>query len=132
MPFDVIEVHSPGNAVDLVKIFQITVEMAVVDDPSKVAFEMSVIHGIEPDEGDEETPVRLGDLRAEEITAIDEALLHPIERFEEPAHSPFVSGLRCGESGAVHTVVHLVVQEGVPLVDVPTQRFGIEIEAAVR
>ena len=93
MPFDVIEVHSLGNAVDLVEIFQIPVEMAVVDDPSKIALEVAVIDRIKPDQGDEEPPVRLGDLRAEEIAAIGEALLHPIERLEEPAHSPFVSGL---------------------------------------
>ena len=56
--FDVVEVHRIGNAVDLIKIAQIPVQVRVIDDPSDVAFEMAVVDRIEPDERHEEPPVR--------------------------------------------------------------------------
>ena len=57
MPFDVIEIHGVGNAVILVEIFEIAKEVGVISDTSDIAFEVPVIHRVEADECDEQSPV---------------------------------------------------------------------------
>src|SRR3982750_3557040 len=67
MPFDVIEIHGRGDAVILVEIFEITEEIIVIDETPEIAFEMSVVHGIEANERDEQAPIRLHEARPEEV-----------------------------------------------------------------
>src|SRR6476660_2627999 len=69
MSFDMVEVDRVGDAVDLVEISQVTEQVGIVDNASKVTLEMAVVDGIEADQCHKEPPVRLGDLRAEEIAA---------------------------------------------------------------
>ena len=59
VPFDVIEVHRVGDAVGLIQISQIAEEVRIIDDAPEVAFEMAVVHGIEPDQRHEQPPVGL-------------------------------------------------------------------------
>ena len=40
--------------------------MRIVDDAPEIAFEMAMIDGIEPEQGDKESPIGLDELRAEE------------------------------------------------------------------
>ena len=54
---DMVEIDGLGNAVGLVKIFEIAEQVRIVDDPTDVAFEVAVIDRIEPDQGDEQLPV---------------------------------------------------------------------------
>ena len=75
VPFDVVEVHRPGNAVDLVQILEIAEQVPVVDDAPKIALEMAVIDGVEPHERHEQPPIRLGGLASEKIPAVGEALV---------------------------------------------------------
>ena len=62
VPFDVVEVHGVGNAVDLIEIFEVAEEVGVVDDPPDVAFEMTVVDGVEAYEGDEQAPIGFDEL----------------------------------------------------------------------
>ena len=57
VPLDVVEVDGIGDAVGLIEILEVTEEVGVVDDPSKVAFEMAMVDGVEADEGDEQAPI---------------------------------------------------------------------------
>ena len=57
VPLDVIEVYGIGDAVGLIEVFEVTEEVRVVDDPSKVAFEMAMVDGVEAHEGDEQAPI---------------------------------------------------------------------------
>ena len=70
MPLDVVEVHGLRDAGHLIEIFEIAGEVRVVDDATDIAFEMSVIDGIEPDQGDEQPPIGFDELRAEEIATV--------------------------------------------------------------
>ena len=82
MPLDVIEVHRPSDAGRLVEIFQIAEQIRIIDDPPDVALEMPVIDGVEADQRDEQAPISLHPLRAEEIASAREsliALIQPIE-----------------------------------------------------
>ena len=65
MPLDVIEIHRLRDPVDLVQIPEIAEELGIVDDPAHVALEVPVIHGIEPDQRDEQAPIRLDEFGAE-------------------------------------------------------------------
>ena len=62
MPLDVVEVHGIGDTVGLIEIFEVTEEVGVVDDPSKVAFEMAMVDGVEANEGDEQAPIGFDEL----------------------------------------------------------------------
>lgn len=57
VPLDVVEVDGVGDAVGLIEVFEVTEEVGVVDDPSKVAFEMAMVDGVEAYEGDEQAPI---------------------------------------------------------------------------
>jgi hypothetical protein len=67
MPFDVIHIHRVGHAVKLIEIFEIAEQMGIIDNSSDVALEMSMIHGVEPDERHEQPPICLHRVLAEEI-----------------------------------------------------------------
>ena len=56
--FNVIEVHRIRNAVNLVEIAEIPVQVRVISDPSDVAFEMAMVDRVEPDQRHKEPPVR--------------------------------------------------------------------------
>ena len=62
MPLDVVEVHSVGDAVGLIEVFEIAEEVGVVDDPPDVAFEMTVVDSVEAYEGDEQAPIGFDEL----------------------------------------------------------------------
>jgi len=62
MPLDVVEVHGIGDPVGLIEVFEVTEEVRVVDDPSKVAFEMAMVDGVEANEGDKQAPIGFDEL----------------------------------------------------------------------
>jgi len=81
--FDVIEVHRVRNAVNLIEITEIPVQVRVISDPSDVAFEVAVVDRVEPDQRHEEPPVRLERQIPKEISPIRQNPLQLIERFKE-------------------------------------------------
>ena len=44
-------------------------QIRIIDDAAKVAFEMAVIDNVEPDERAEESPIRFDDAIIEQVTA---------------------------------------------------------------
>ena len=55
--FDVVEIHSVRDAIILVEIFEVTEQIGIIGDAADVAFEVSVVDGVEADERDEQAPV---------------------------------------------------------------------------
>ena len=72
VPLDMVEIDGFGDAGHLIEVSEIAGEMRVVDDAADIAFEMSVIHGVEPDQGHEESPIGLHESCAEEIATLAE------------------------------------------------------------
>jgi len=64
MSFDVVEVDCVGDAVDLVEISQVTEQVGIVGNASKVALEMAVVDGVEPHQRGEQSDVGFGELIA--------------------------------------------------------------------
>jgi hypothetical protein len=62
MPLDVVEDHGIVDPVGLIEVFEVTEEVGVVDDLSKVAFEMAMVDGVEAHEGDEQAPIGFDEL----------------------------------------------------------------------
>ena len=58
MALDVIEVHGIGYPINLVKVTEVTGQARIVNDPADVAFKMTMVHRVEPDQRDEKPPVR--------------------------------------------------------------------------
>ena len=63
VPLDLIEIDRFGDAVDLIEIAQIAVEVRIVGDAAKIALEVTVVNGIEAHERHEESPVGFERLR---------------------------------------------------------------------
>jgi len=109
--FNVVEVDGFGDARLLVKIAEIALEVGIIDDPAEVAFEMTVINGVETDEGTKETPIGFDDLRAKQKSARREALFQMVESCEEGAASLLVDNLTRGKAGFINAVVDVFVDE---------------------
>lgn len=65
VPLDMIEIHGLGDAGCLVQVFEIPEKVGVINNPSDIALEMSVIHRIKANQRDEEPPVGFHKLLAE-------------------------------------------------------------------
>ena len=70
MTLDVIEIDRVGNSWLLIQIHQITLQVRVIDDAAQIAFEVSVINDVEPDERAEKSPVGFDDPVLEKKTAL--------------------------------------------------------------
>ena len=67
--FNVIEIDLGRDPGLLIEVHQITLQIRIIDYPPNVAFEVTVIEHIEPNERAEETPVSFDNALAEQITA---------------------------------------------------------------
>ena len=65
VPLDMVEIHGVSHPIGLVEVFEIAEEVWVVDDPSEVALEVSVVHRVEPNQRDKEAPVGFHEFRSE-------------------------------------------------------------------
>ena len=70
MTLDVIDADGLGDSRLLIEIEQVALQTRVIDDPAKIAFEMAVIHDIEPDQGAKQSPIGLDDSLLEQIAAV--------------------------------------------------------------
>ncbi len=66
---DMIEVDSLGDTGLLIQVHQVTLEVWVIDDAADVAFEVTVIDDVKPDERAEKAPVRFDDAFVEQVAA---------------------------------------------------------------
>lgn len=67
---DMVEMHALAHARPLVERAQVGPEVGVIHDPGAVAFEMSVIDQIKPDERGEKPPVGLGQALAHQVAVL--------------------------------------------------------------
>jgi hypothetical protein len=111
MTLDVINAHGLRNARLLIKVEHVTVEVGIIDDPPQVAFEMSVIDNVEPDQRAKQSPVGLHDSVPKQIATGREAFFHLVERIEQLLAGAFVGPLPRRESGAIHAVVDILVKK---------------------
>lgn len=68
-----VHAHPLPHAGDDEDAFEIGLQIGVVGDAALFGFEQAEIGGVEADEGDEQADVRLGERRAEQTGAGDEA-----------------------------------------------------------
>ena len=65
VPLDMVEIHSFGDTVGLVEVFEIPEEIRIIDDSSEIALKMSVVYRVEPNQRDKEAPVGFHEFRPE-------------------------------------------------------------------
>ena len=75
-----------------------------VADRAEVALEVTDIHRVKANDGDEQPDVRFRELAADEIVLAVQNLLEPVERLEERDDGCLVRLLRRREAGLVHAV----------------------------
>lgn len=98
---DVIEIDRFGDAVDLIQIAQITVQIRIIHDAAKIAFKVPVVDRIEANERYEKAPIGFERFRSEKIALGCETFFHEIEGFEDAIGGSLVGGLRGGEAGTM-------------------------------
>ena len=69
MALYVVHAHRTRHAGNLEKIAGVAPQIGVIRQATPIAFEMTVVNRIEAHQGREQTPVRLGDALAKEITS---------------------------------------------------------------
>jgi len=114
---DVIEAHRVGDAGHMVELPQIIRQVRIIIEPPQVALEVAVVHRIEAKQRREQTPVGFGQRVADEISRPRQSLLQRIERIEQTPRRALVRLLAPREPAAIHTVVHVRVDDRVDLVD---------------
>ena len=75
MTLDVIEVDGLGDTGLLIQVHQVTLQVRVIDDAADVAFEVTVIDDVKPDERAEKSPVGFYDAIIEQVAACGQARL---------------------------------------------------------
>jgi len=89
------------------------------------------IDGIEPDQGGEQAPIRLGLYGADQITLPGEPRFQEIQRVEQFAECRFIGFLGGGETAFVDAVVEGVVDAVVDCIDLRAQGFWVIIVTRV-
>ena len=110
-----------GDPRRLVEIAQIVRQVRIVVDAAQVALEVADIDRIEAHQRREQPPVRLGLLRAHEVTVAAKLRLEIVECREQLKERFFVGRLRGREAGTVDAVVHALVDPLVDAIDVGAQ-----------
>jgi hypothetical protein len=101
--FDVIHMHGLGDAGYLIEIAGAGPQVGMIGQSLAVAFEVAVADCIEPNQGGEQPPVRLGDALAYRVKPRRQSGLKLVEDIKQTIVCLVMSGLCGGESGAVST-----------------------------
>ena len=67
---DVIDVNRLGDSRVLIQVQQVPLQIGIIDNPSNVAFEVSVINDVEPDQGTEKPPIGFDDAIAKQVAIV--------------------------------------------------------------
>ena len=70
MTFDVIEINRLGDAGLLIQVHQISLQVPIIDDPADIAFEVTVIDDVEPNECAKEPPIGFDNVIVEQVAAL--------------------------------------------------------------
>ena len=68
MTLDMIEINRLGDTGLLIQVHQVTLEARVIDNTTDVAFEVTVIDNVKPDERAEKAPIGFDDAIVEQVT----------------------------------------------------------------
>jgi len=128
---DVVDLDRVGDVRLLVEVAKVAGEVREVGDPLAVELEVADVGRIEADQGHEQAPVCLGDRGAGQEPRISELPLKPVECEEDPLKGLLVDILAGREAGPVDTVVDLVVDAFVELVDLFPSVLRIEVDLGV-
>jgi len=129
MTLDMVDADRLGDSRVLIEIEHVALQIRVIDDAPKIAFEMPVINYIEANERAKETPIGFDHPVAKQVSAFRQTLFHFIERIEKFFARNFVSPLAHGEAGPVNSVVDVVVKKigelGVLVFDVLREKIDV-------
>lgn len=92
---------------------------------------MSVVDGVESDQGGEQAHVRFGDGVAHQVTLLAQSVGQLVETGEQTIVGGFVGVLTAGEAAPVHAVVDVFEDDVDDLVDLDAQMFGVEVRSPV-
>lgn len=70
VPHDVVEIDGLRNSGILKQLTRVRPQVRIVDNPAAITFEMQMIDRVEPDQSREKTPIRFGDLIANQIALL--------------------------------------------------------------
>jgi len=125
---DLLHRDGPSHARPLVELARVGPQVGVVDQSPTVAAEVQVVDLVEARERREQPPVGLGHALADQVAALAEQPVEPVEAVEQLAERALVGVLAAGEAGAVDAVVDGVVDARVDRVYLRAQRRRIQAE----
>ena len=111
MALDVIDAHRLGDSGLLIKIEHVTMEVRVIENATKVTFEVTVVNDVEPNEGAEEAPVGFNDSIAKQVTTACQSPFHFVQSVEQSFACSFVRLLPSREACAINAVVDILVEK---------------------
>lgn len=102
-------------------------------DIPQITLEMLNVHGVEPDDGDKQSDIHLGQAFPEPVRSGrgSEMRLGSVQRLEESDDIPLVGLLRGREARFVHPVVDEVILPPIHFVNLPPQILGIQIQRSL-
>ncbi len=109
MPFDMLHIDRFFDAGQMDDIPGVTPRFWKIDDPTQVAFEMSVIDRVKADQRREQPDIRLRQKISAQIAGLFEAIFQPVKGVEQGTNGFFVSVLRCGEAGTVNAIINRLI-----------------------
>jgi hypothetical protein len=115
---DMLEIHRRGDAGPLIDVAGIGRQVGIIGDAADVALEVPDINRVEVDQRGEQPDVGLGQVVAEQETAMGQVRLELVQRLEQRADRFLLGDLRDCEACLVDAIV-----EGV--VDLPAGRCGM-------
>ena len=117
---------------ELVDVPGVGEEVWVLGESLLVGLEVDDVDWIEAHERGEESYVCFGELGAGEEALFREDRLEFVHALKELVVGGIVRVLRLGESALVNTVVDVLIDPGVEIVDRGAKRLGIQIQSRIR
>ncbi|SHW42709.1 Uncharacterised protein [Mycobacteroides abscessus subsp. abscessus] len=125
--FDLSEINGVTKAGCLIQVARVGPQHRGFGQLLTIAFEVSVVDGIEANQRGEQPHICLGDGVTYQITLSGKPFRQPIQRGEQSIVGGVISGLITGETAAVHPVVDFGVDAAVYLVDFWAQVRGVQL-----
>ena len=115
--------HSIGNGRHLVQVTKIRRQHRIIGNSPDIAFEMTDIDRIKPDQRCKEAPVCFGQPVAHQIAPVSQTQLHSVQRVKQADHRFFIGGSCCGKASAIDTIIDVFIDVAVHRLDVGTKLF---------
>src|SRR5262249_344718 len=132
MPLDVIDADGLSYSWHLIEITGVIPQIRVVGDPPEIAFEMTVVDGVNPHERGEYAPVRFSQLPPGEETLPRQPFFDLVESLENPVSRFLVSRLAGGETRTINPVIDIGIDHVVDGIDLTAQLSRIIVRALNR